>query len=252
MKSTSSDWYKKGWTLDIKNHPWVEDTINQVDFIIKQLDLKGGERILDLACGYGRHSLELAKRGFEVVGIDITSEYVNDANKNAVEQNLNAKFICSDIRDVSFENEFDAVLNLADGAIGYLENDNENHKIFETISNALKPGGKSFMDIMNAEYADCHFPIQLWDSGENGLTLSKFEWDKETRIMLYGQQDYHYGKPIEKPIFNHGYPTRLYNIDEIKSIMKKINMDVIKSYCDYYGNLSSENRIQLMVCSIKL
>ena len=62
MKANSSDWYKHGWSLDIKSMSWVEDTENQVDFIIKTLNLNGTEKILDLACGYGRHALSFARR----------------------------------------------------------------------------------------------------------------------------------------------------------------------------------------------
>jgi tRNA/tmRNA/rRNA uracil-C5-methylase (TrmA/RlmC/RlmD family) len=81
-------WYKKIWTLDAKNQAWVEDTENQVDFIIKSLNLQGSEHILDLACGYGRHSLSLARRGFSVVGVDITRDYIEDAIKNAKKMRL--------------------------------------------------------------------------------------------------------------------------------------------------------------------
>ncbi len=76
-------WYKNIWTLDIKNHSWVEDTENQVSFIIKTLGLKGNERILDLACGFGGDSLSFASKGFDVTGIDITDEYIIDAKKEA-------------------------------------------------------------------------------------------------------------------------------------------------------------------------
>ncbi len=117
------DWYKHGWTLDIKNQSWTEDTKNQVDFIIQTLKMTGRERVLDLACGYGRHSLELASRGYSVTGVDITEAYIDDATKTAKEMSLDTTFICSDIRNVSFSEEFDVVLNLADGAIGYLELD---------------------------------------------------------------------------------------------------------------------------------
>lgn len=65
-----SDWYRKIWSLDIQDQSWVEDTTRQVDFLVKTLGLSGGERILDLACGFGRHSLELARRGFSVIGVD--------------------------------------------------------------------------------------------------------------------------------------------------------------------------------------
>ena len=53
-----------------------EDTKRQVDFLIDKLELKGNERILDLACGFGRHSLEFARRGYEVTGVDITPAYI--------------------------------------------------------------------------------------------------------------------------------------------------------------------------------
>ncbi|MEO2240206.1 class I SAM-dependent methyltransferase [Dorea sp. YH-dor226] len=61
MKAMASDWYKKIWTLDIQNHSWVEDTKRQVDFLVEKLEMKGDEKILDLACGFGRHSMELAR-----------------------------------------------------------------------------------------------------------------------------------------------------------------------------------------------
>ena len=96
MKSMKKDWYKKGWTLDIQNMSWVEDTNRQVDFLIKQLQLKGTEKILDLACGFGRHSLEFARRGYDVTGIDITPVYIDYANEQAKKENLNAKFICQE------------------------------------------------------------------------------------------------------------------------------------------------------------
>ncbi|MDE7268466.1 MAG: class I SAM-dependent methyltransferase [Lachnospiraceae bacterium] len=229
---------------------WVEGTKPQVDFLINQLDLKGNERVLDLACGFGRHSLELAARGFCVVGVDITKDYVDFANKTAQEKGFDATFILSDIRDVSFRNAFDLVLNMGDGAIGYLENDTENLKIFNVIANALKPGGKSFMDIMNADYAEHHFPCKLWDEGEKCLTLSKFEWDKETKTMLYGQLDYPYGEPLGKPVIEHGNPTRLYTLSEIERIMNERGLRVCDSFADFNGTkFCADDSIQLMIYS---
>ena len=180
----------------------MEDTQRQVDFLIEKLGLIGGERILDLACGFGRHSLELARRGFDVTGVDITPDYIKYASEQSKNENLSAMFICSDIRDVSFENEFDIVLNMADGAIGYLENDEENLKIFAVVSKALRSGGKHFRDIMNRSYAETHFPCKLWDAGEKCLTLSNFEWNSETKTLIYGQLDYHYGDALPKPEMN--------------------------------------------------
>jgi len=245
MESKESDWYKKIWTLDIKNQSWVEETSHQVDFIIRTLALTGQERILDLACGFGRHALEFARRGYSVTGVDITKAYVEDASAQARKEKIDAHFIHADIRDVSFENEFDVVLNMADGAIGYLENDGENLKLFDVVSKALKPGGKHFMDIMNAGYADTHFPCQLWDAGTKCLTLSKFEWDKDTKIMMYGQLDYAYGTNLPKPVMDKGNPTRLYHIEEVRLIMEARHMHLRASFSNFTDKPVTDNDIQM-------
>ena len=253
MKAKSPDWYKSIWTLDIKNMSWVEQTVTEVDFIIKTCNLKGNERILDLACGFGRHALEFAKRGFEVVGVDITDDYISDAKKSAREMNLNnVTFICCDIRDVSFENEFDLVLNIADGAIGYLENDIENLKIFDVIAKALRKNGQHMCDLISGDYADLHFPMKTWSAGQSALSLSEFEWDRKKRIMLYGGQDFEYGKTVTVPDIAEGDPTRLYTLKEIKAIMHERKMEVAEAFADYNGQPASPYEFQMLIHSRRI
>lgn len=244
-------WYKEGWTLAVKDQSWTGDTKKQVDFLINVMGLTGKERILDLACGFGRHSLELARRGFSVVGVDITKAYVEDASQQAEQENLPAQFIHSDIRNVNFEREFDVVLNMADGAIGYLENDEENLKIFDVIAKALRPGGKHLMDIMSADYADTHFPCSLWEAGQSGLTLSRFEWDRKSKILLYGQNDFAYGDTLTAPAFESGDPIRLYHREEIEKIMKERDMSVKQVFGNFDGTPGNNNEIQMIVYSKK-
>lgn len=251
MKIKASDWYKNIWTLDMKKQSWVEDTKNQVDFIINTLGLTGRERILDLACGYGRHSLEFARKGYSVVGVDITKELIEDARMTAEKEALTPEFIHSDIRSIDFINEFDVVVNLADGAIGYLENEEENLKIFDVISKALKPLGKHFMDICNAEHAELYFPKQGWEVGDKALALSVFDWDAKNRRMLYGDFNIPYGFPAQKPEISPADPTRLYSIDELKEIFRKRDMEIIASFSNYYGKAATYKELQLMVYSMK-
>lgn len=94
--------------------------------------------------GYGRHSLEFARRGFSVTCVDITPAYIQFAREEARRQWLQAGFLCCDIRQIRFDDEFDVVQNMADGAIGYLENDEENRKNFSVAAKALKHGGRHF------------------------------------------------------------------------------------------------------------
>ena len=247
------DWYKYGWSLDIKGQSWTEDTVNQVDFIIKSLNLSGNERILDLACGYGRHTLELSRRGFSVVGVDITKAYIEDAIYNAKLESLDVTFIHSDIREIGFVEEFDVVLNLADGAIGYLEDDIENLKIFDVAIRALKPGGKHLIDICNADHARKYFPKKHWEAGKNALSLAQFEWDEVTKRMKYGGWSIPYGIPAEPPQINmeEENSTRLYSLSELQEIYEKRGTKIVSSYSDYYGKELTDKELQLLVFSEK-
>ncbi len=252
MERIDPQWYKKIWSLDIKNQSWVEDTENQVDFIIKTLGLTGKDRILDLACGFGRHALAFARKGFSVVGVDITKDFIDDAVKEAKSASLEIEFIHSDIRDLTYVNEFDVVLNLADGAIGYLENDEENLKIFDVIANALKPGGKHFMDICNAEHAEYFFPKRYWEVGSTTLSLPIFDWDKENRRMLFGGWEIKFGEIAQKPVsFEPSTSARLYSRSELDSILQQRQMEIINTFSDYYGKEASYKELQLMVYSKK-
>lgn len=251
MKAMKSDWYRTIWTLDIQKQSWVEDTRRQVDFLVEKLRLTDGERVLDLACGLGRHALELARRGFSVTGVDITPDYIRFAKEQAEKEGLAADFLCADIRELRFYQEFDAVLSMADGAVGYLENEEENRKIFAVVSRALKHGGRHFLDVLNGGYADSHFPCRLWEAGEQGLTLSEFEWDRERRVLLYGQLDFEYGAAVSRPEIAEGNPIRLYTLAEVREILASVGMEIAGVYGDYSGKPLSDQAIQLLVCSRK-
>lgn len=122
-------------------------TAQEVDFIVEVLGLEAGMRVLDVGCGPGRHSLELARRGFEVVGLDISATFIDLANADAAA--TTATFVCGDARNMSFQAEFDAAISLCQGAFGLggppvsldpsnLDND---LAVLRGIEAALRPGG---------------------------------------------------------------------------------------------------------------
>ena len=228
----------------------TESNTNQFALVRNGLLLRGQRALYVLHCDYS------VNWGEPIVSCHcnyykLLKERIDYANEQAKKENLNAKFICQDIRTITFDKEFDVVLNMADGAIGYLEDDGENHKIFSVIAKALKNGGKHFMDIMNGSYAQTHFPCKLWDAGEKGLTLSAFEWEKDRKTLIYGQVDYMYGEALYKPEMKEGNPIRLYSLDEITEIFCKLGLRICNSFADFSGKPSSDNDIQLMVYSIR-
>ena len=241
-----------GWSLHIKDQSWVEDTENQVDFVIKTLGLRGDERILDMACGFGRHALSLARRGFAVVGVDITEAYIEDARREAAKASLNAAFHRCDVRDIDFREEFDVVLNMADGAIGYFATDEENLVTFDKISQALRPGGKHFMDVCNAEHAELYFPKRHWQIGSKILSLPEFDWDRDRRRMIYGGWEITFGEVAQRPVpMGRGDGARLYSLGELEAILRERQMHVVRSFSDYYGKEATAKELQLLVYARK-
>jgi 2-polyprenyl-3-methyl-5-hydroxy-6-metoxy-1,4-benzoquinol methylase len=246
-------WYRKIWTLDIREPSWVESTAREVAFAISVLGLRGGEHILDLACGFGRHALELSARGFSVVGVDITEDYIVEARRCADDRGLTAEFIHADIRDISFHKEFDVVLNLADGAIGYLEDEDENLKVFDRIASALKSGGSHLMGVCNGAYARKHFPRRHWDIGSRSLSLADFAWDEQNSRMLYASHTLKFGELLKKPTQDKppAY-IRLYTLDELRGILRDRGLAIKQAYGDYDEDVSaSEDTFTLVVHSEK-
>ena len=82
-KAVSPDWYLSAFTVSMEQLPWTEDTGREVDFVVDVLSLTGGEVIVDLGCGYGRHAIELASRGFTVLGIDLNESLIELAKAKA-------------------------------------------------------------------------------------------------------------------------------------------------------------------------
>ena len=251
--TTDPQWYKKIWTLDIRDMSWTERTAGQVAFLVEVLHLQGHERVLDLACGFGRHALALARRGHPVVGVDITPAYVGEARRLAKKEGLDAEFVCADLRDIAYQGEFDVALNLADGAIGYLEDDAENAKILDRIAAALAPGGKHLMEVCSGAYARKHFPRRAWEAGSQALSLADFEWDEQTSRLTYVGHTFRSGKVLVPPQDKAGTSTRLYTLDELREVFASRGMQVRAAFGDYDpGVPASDDRLSLLVYSEKL
>lgn len=244
-------WYKKIWSLDILNMSWVEETLPEVEFLLQILKPIGHERILDLACGCGRHALELARRGFTVTGVDITPAYVDYANQAAQKESLPARFLCADLRDIDYCAEFDVVLNLADGAIGYLENDTENLKIFDRVSAALAPGGQHVMGVCSGDYARKHFPRRHWEAGSQSLSLADFAWDADESRMLYTSYCFPYGQPLRAPAPAEPTSTRLYTVTELREIFQARGMRLVMAYDGYHNRPATDDSFEILVHSVK-
>lgn len=154
-----------------------ERTEREVEGIVKLLGLTGGEAILDLCCGHGRHSVALAKRGFQMTGQDLSAMFLQHAQAAAEAQGVAVRWIQSDMRQVPFEGEFDAVLNIFT-AFGYFEKEEEDRQVLQQVYKALKPGGLFLLEMLHREFLMRNFaPGQIDRHADGIIVLEEREFD---------------------------------------------------------------------------
>lgn len=220
------DWYATAFDGASAEMAWTERTESEVNRALNMLRPRGGERILDLACGSGRHAIELAPRGFEVVGADISAELIEIANRDAAaEPDLQVSFARADLRELPFEAEFDLVLNLNDGAIGYLESDEENLRTFELISRALRPGGRNLVQLPNVLYAKENLPQRSWIPSSTMVELVEHRWNKRDSYMEGIMIAARFGEVLEN-LDGIEFRQRLYSADELRQIYASVGMEL--------------------------
>jgi SAM-dependent methyltransferase len=147
-----------------------ERTIAEVDFVEKTLGLKPGISILDVPCGHGRHSVELAKRGYDVTGSELNRFFLSEAQKAAEAAGVSVRFEQGDMRELNFDGEFDVALNLFT-AMGYFDNDEDDMKFMAGVYRALKPGGQFLLDFMNRNWLIQNFKAKDWRELPSGALL---------------------------------------------------------------------------------
>ena len=179
-------WYEElfeNYAIKYDKESFTQGTIGECDFIEKEINYNKEAKIIDIGCGTGRHSIELARRGYKVVGVDLSESMLKRAKQKAIEENLQIIFEKQDARDLSYLNQFDLVIMLCEGGFSLMETDEMNFQILQNAANALRPKGKfifttlnglfplfhSVKDFLNTEakaenatYGDCSFDLMTF------------------------------------------------------------------------------------------
>jgi SAM-dependent methyltransferase len=148
---------EKDWYSEVADHlgsaylgyEFAQGTEQEVDFLYNALSLKAGARLLDVGTGPGRHAIEFARRGVQVVGIDTSPKFLAIARERASEAGTPVSFFEMDALALPFEDEFDVVISICEGAFGLGLDD---LKILRGMTAALKPGGHAAVAAPNTFY----------------------------------------------------------------------------------------------------
>jgi SAM-dependent methyltransferase len=202
----------------------------EVDAVLSLLDLEPGATVLDLCCGVGRHSLELARRGYRVTGVDRTAAYLDTAHHQAAAESLDVEWVQADMREFVRAGAFAAAVNLYT-SFGYFEDPAQDRQVAENLVQSLVPGGSLVMEMMGKEVLARIFRPRDWRELPDGsLFLQErricrdWTWIENRWILVKD------GERKEYPL-----GTRLYDGAGLRALLLQAGFESVELYGDLTG-----------------
>jgi SAM-dependent methyltransferase len=222
------DWFNTEEYLNVYQHHNESDAEDHVKLILGNIRLSSGVKILDMACGAGRHAIIFARKNFDVTAVDLSESLLAIAKKNADDENLNINFVHSDIRNFKSDDKFNLVLNLFT-SFGYFESDEENFAVLQKAYDLLTDDGFFVLDFFNSYFLQQN----LVESSEENLgevKIHQFRKIKENRVT----------KKIvitkNGNLSQFEESVRMFTKDELVNAIQNIGFDIYKTFGDFLGN----------------
>jgi SAM-dependent methyltransferase len=225
------------WWEDLFNDDYLracekvtdEQIAREVDFVEDSLGIEKGGTVLDLACGTGRHAVELSRRGYEVVGFDLSLAMLARAGDEAQDRDAKLNFIQGDMREMSFEEQFDGVF-CWNTSFGYFEEE-KNAQVIDRIHRALKSEGLLLLDVVNRDFLIRQSPSLAWFEGDGCVCMDEMNIDFITSRMKIKRTlmlDDGRSREIE-------YSLRVYSLHELGRILHEHGFKV----CEVSGRIAT-------------
>ena len=236
MTHIGTDWYTKFFNED---YPKIycerlsqDATERETAFVVDALGLRDGDRVLDLACGHGRHAVALAQRGMVVTGQDLNEDYLRMAREDAARAGVEIETVHGDMREIPFTDEFDAVINMFT-AFGYFDSEDEDVRVLKAVANSLKSGGQLLLDTINREWVLSNYVQNDWHTDPNGNTyLEHREFDLVTGR---NRVTFNIVTPDGTRRDSPGHDVRLYTLTELVRLLDAAGLRLSTVCGDYDG-----------------
>lgn len=231
VNEISDNWYED-FFQGINCELWekaipVAVTKQEVDFLLSELNLQTGQHILDIPCGFGRHAIELSKRGFNVTGIDISETFIKGLTKKIFSEKLNIKAIQADILTIQLNETFSGAVCLGN-SFGYFNIDRI--KLFvEKVSSSLEIGSKFIIN--SGMIAESILPNFLNYSKNKSYNVGNITMDVTN---IYNIEDSYmvsnllYSK--EGKTEKHSFKHYVFTLEEVKRLLKSYGLKTIATY----------------------
>lgn len=220
----------KPWFVDLFDEDYLrtlpfltpQATQAEADFVANAMGLVPGAQVLDVGCGYGRHAMELAARGFHIVGLDLSTSLLIRGEEEAQRRGLQINFVRGDMRELDFDAQFDAAYCLF-STFGYFD-DETNKKTIAHIGRALRPGGRVLIEILNRDYVIADLPTRVWWEGDGCVVLEEVELNYfSSRIQVNRSVVFDDGRQLEQEV-----SIRAYSLHEVGKLMHAAGFRVLE------------------------
>lgn len=228
--STEAKPRRRHWWEEIFNEDYLrtqrpytpEQITAEGDFIEASLGVEKGASILDIGCGVGRQAIELATRGYEVLGLDLSLAMLARASDHAQSRGAKLNFLQCDMLEMEFDELFDAAYCVG-STFGFFEDD-MNADVIRRMHRALKPGGTLLLEVINRDYAAPQHPAMTWYEADGCICMEEthFNWftsrleGKRTLLLEDGRQR------------EQKFSMRMYSLHELGKLLHQAGFRVIE------------------------
>jgi SAM-dependent methyltransferase len=225
-QGVSLNWYRTSFTEAFNAMSWNEDVEEKIGLVLEMVGARGDERVLDLACAIGKHSVELCRRGFTVIGTDPRSDLLEIAGAEAQLHDVWPYFVNEDPRQMAFSSEFDLVLSLGGGAFGHFDYDEEDRRALKAMARALRPRGRLLLQVPNLPYVEAHLPERTWFTTGDTVELVEHHWNAGTRridgtaVSVEAAPELEYTEPAP-------FQRRIYSVEELARLFEQVGLNLL-------------------------
>jgi SAM-dependent methyltransferase len=242
--------YNDGRHYDAQQKDFAVD----IPFYLEQ-SVNYGDPILELACGTGRVSIPIAKSGFDVTGIDISSGMLNSAAVDAAEAGAKINFIKGDIRNFKIDKKFNLIIFPFNSLAHLLDLESVNG-CFQSVREHLLPDGRFILDFMNPDFKyfmrdqSVSYPVDTYpdpDSDEMVIITENNFYDRATQI---NHIKWHY--KIGEKEFTYDWSMRMYYPQELQALLIENGFNIEHKFGSFdCAEFATDSAKQIYVCSVK-
>ncbi|TME79824.1 MAG: class I SAM-dependent methyltransferase [Chloroflexi bacterium] len=232
MEQPDSEWWRswfgRGY-LALYDEYLAERTPVEIDQLEALLTLRPPQRILDLPCGQGRHAIELARRGYDVTGADLSPYLLEVAEERRRARGVRVRWLSADMRRPIAGETFDVVLNLFT-SLGYFADETDDRKVVRAASAMLASGGRFVLELINGERVMAHFQEREWFTVGQAAVVERRSLDRSAQRMVVERT---VTTPHETEVNFHAL--RLYDGRGIDAMLRAAGFGRVELYGDWSG-----------------